>query len=119
MLVAVIFFNVTIANIALPLLGQLFEKWPTPEALSQGIITSTNLANFDELSTFWYPIGLYNTRAKRLIDFSTMWISNPPRKDVLTVRKGLTKYPPTIISHLPGVKTLLSFILMIDGRIRV
>lgn len=37
MLVAVIFLNVTTAKMALPLLGQLFEQWPTPEALSQGI----------------------------------------------------------------------------------
>lgn len=37
MLVAVIFLNVTTAKVALPLLGQLFERWPTPEVLSQGI----------------------------------------------------------------------------------
>jgi methyl-CpG-binding domain protein 4 len=37
MLVAVIFLNVTTAKMALPLLGQLFERWPTPEALSQGL----------------------------------------------------------------------------------
>jgi hypothetical protein len=36
MLVAVIFLNVTTAKVALPLLGQLFERWPSPEALSQG-----------------------------------------------------------------------------------
>jgi hypothetical protein len=36
MLVAVIFLNVTTAKMALPLLGRLFERWPTPEALSQG-----------------------------------------------------------------------------------
>lgn len=37
MLVAVIFLNVTTAKMALPLLGQLFERWPTPEALSRGL----------------------------------------------------------------------------------
>jgi hypothetical protein len=37
MLVAVIFLNVTTAKTALPLLGQLFERWPTPEALSKGL----------------------------------------------------------------------------------
>jgi adenine-specific DNA glycosylase len=36
MLVAVIFLNVTTAKMALPLLGELFERWPTPEVLSQG-----------------------------------------------------------------------------------
>src|SRR5579859_8183142 len=61
------------------------------------------LADFNELSTFLYPIGLYNTRAKRLIDFSTMWLSHPPRQDILMKRKSLPKYPPTAISHLPGV----------------
>jgi endonuclease III len=61
------------------------------------------VADFDELSAFLYPIGLYNTRARRLIEFSTMWLREPPRRDVLTKRKGLAKYPPTAISHLPGV----------------
>ena len=37
MLVAVIFLNVTTGKQAIPLLGQLFERWPTPEALSRGI----------------------------------------------------------------------------------
>jgi|SRR5579859_568381 len=37
MLVAVIFLNVTTAKLALPLLAQLLERWPTPDALSQGI----------------------------------------------------------------------------------
>lgn len=36
MLVAVIFLNVTTAKMALPLLSQLLERWPTPEVLSQG-----------------------------------------------------------------------------------
>jgi endonuclease III len=105
MLVAVIFLNVTTAKMALPLLGQLFERWPSPESLSQGIShdVSSNLADFEELSAFLYPIGLYNTRARRLIDFSTMWLANPPQHDILTKRKGLTKYPATAISHLPGV----------------
>lgn len=70
----------------------------------------SNLAIFEELSAFLYPIGLYNTRARRLIDFSTMWLASPPQHDVLTKRKGLTKYPATAISHLPGVcpNTLLT-----------
>jgi hypothetical protein len=53
-----------------------------------------------------YPIGLYNLRAKRLIDFSTAWVKYPPDHAVLTKRKGLTHYPPTAISHLPGVALL-------------
>ena len=120
MLVAVILLNVTTAKMALPLLGQLFERWPTPETLSQGLpftLSHLIIANFEELSTFLYPIGLYNTRAKRLIDFSTMWLSNPPRPGALTRRKGLANYPPTAISHLPGVSSS-SFALMIDGRVR-
>jgi methyl-CpG-binding domain protein 4 len=39
MLVAVIFLNVTTAKMALPLLGQLFERWPSPEVLSQGVFS--------------------------------------------------------------------------------
>jgi hypothetical protein len=41
MLVAVIFLNKTTAKVAIPLLGQLFERWPTPEVLSQGAPRST------------------------------------------------------------------------------
>ena len=40
MLVAVIFLNVTTAKMALPLLSQLLERWPTPEALSKGTISN-------------------------------------------------------------------------------
>jgi endonuclease III len=78
----------------------------------------SNQANFDELSAFLYPIGLYNTRAKRLIEFSKMWLSDPPRPDVLTRRKGLAKYPPTAISHLPGV-TRCARHTYLDGNICV
>jgi len=122
MLVAVIFLNKTNAKVALPLLGQLFERWPTPEAISQSTSTSLSIslmsANVQELSTFLYPIGLYNTRARRLIDFSIMWLSNPPRPDVLTMRKGLPRYPPTAISHLPGVCFDFVIDLILDGRLR-
>ena len=105
MLVAVIFLNKTTAKMALPLLAQLFEQWPTPERLSN--------ADVHELATFLYPIGLYNVRAKRLIDFSTKWISDPPQREVLKVRKGLKDYPPTAISHLPGVSDINQRKLMI------
>jgi endonuclease III len=111
MLVAVIFLNVTTAKMALPLLAQLFERWPCPEALANGRSQGdcTDIANFDELVQFLWPIGLYNTRARRLIDFSAMWLTHPPRPDVLMKRKGLGKYPPTAISHLPGVRSQRSF----------
>ena len=98
MLVAVIFLNKTTAKMAIPLLAQLFQRWPTPQALSE--------ANIEELTKFLYPIGLYNVRAKRLKDFSTQWIKDPPQRDVLKVRKGLKEYPPTAISHLPGVSVM-------------
>jgi len=46
MLVAVIFLNATTAKMAVPLLSQLFERWPTPEALSQGLsFTLSQLIN--------------------------------------------------------------------------
>lgn len=44
MLVAVIFLNVTTAKMALPLLGQFFERWPDSESLSKG--TATRILNF-------------------------------------------------------------------------
>ena len=120
MLVAVIFLNVTTAKMALPLLAELFKRWPTPEALSQGKrkdMTVLIIADFEELSAFLYPIGLYNSRARRLIDFSTMWLSQPPRHDVLTMRKGLARYPPTAISHLPGVISYIRCVLSVDGSV--
>jgi hypothetical protein len=45
MLVAVIFLNVTTAKTALPLLAKLFDRWPTPEALSNGINPLENIAD--------------------------------------------------------------------------
>lgn len=42
MLVAVIFLNVTTAKMALPLLSQLFERWPSPEALSKGTLPTVS-----------------------------------------------------------------------------
>lgn len=43
MLVAVIFLNVTTAKMALPLLAQLFERWPTPVALSSGMLPPSSI----------------------------------------------------------------------------
>ena len=59
MLVAVIFLNKTNAKVALPLLGQLFERWPTPEAVSQGThhqpIAFSNLSKFSRIICIFIP----------------------------------------------------------------
>jgi methyl-CpG-binding domain protein 4 len=49
-----------------------------------------------------HPLGLSNTRAKRLIDLSLLYLSNPPAPDILHKSRAKGE-PPTPISHLPGV----------------
>ena len=46
--------------------AELFEKYPTAEAMSQ--------ADPQDLSELLRPLGFYNRRAKSLIRFSTEWI---------------------------------------------
>ncbi|KAG8817507.1 hypothetical protein FRC18_000472, partial [Serendipita sp. 400] len=85
---------------ALPILAQIRERWPTMEALST--------ASFQSLKALLQPLGLSTKRAHRLITFAQTWLSDPPTQDHLrpsrvSVTRGESKYPPTAVSHLPGM----------------
>lgn len=78
-------------------------------------------ANENELRAVIQPLGLQDTRAKRLIKMSSCYVSEPPNQDKLHRSRAevvyvqvhqesqrakaivRTSYPPTTISHLPGV----------------
>ena len=84
-------------------------------------ILCVGAANVEDLRYLIRPLGLQDTRAKRLIKLSSQYLADPPQLDRLypsraevvtvTVHEDTqraravvrTKYPPTPISHLPGV----------------
>ncbi|CCA75538.1 hypothetical protein PIIN_09528 [Serendipita indica DSM 11827] len=99
LLVATILLNVTSGKAAVPVLNEVRTRWPTMEALSQ--------AHAPELELLT-PLGLGRKRTQRLIQFATMWLEDPPdqmslRPSRVQVAKGVAKYPPTAVSHLPGM----------------
>jgi len=67
LLVATIFLNKTNGRIALPLLENFFERYPTPKA----VLDAETL----ELSSFLKPIGLNNTRGKIIKRFTQEFTS--------------------------------------------
>ncbi|PVF93046.1 DNA glycosylase [Serendipita vermifera] len=102
LLIATILLNVTSGRAARPVFFEIRKRWPTMEALSQ--------ANSDELRTLLLPLGLGDVRTQRLISFAKLYLQDPPSQDKLrpsrvTTVKGVcdSKYPPTAVSHLPGM----------------
>lgn len=96
-IIVAMFCNQTPGTRARPFLVKLFEKYPNAEALSR--------ADQEELAQEIRPLGLFNVRARRLIQLATQWLSQPPQTGQVSPRKGLAKkigYPDTEISHLPG-----------------
>ena len=95
--------------------------WCVYQYHSQKTLLIINSANSAELQDLIRPLGLHKVRAKRLTELSSTYVSDPPTSDRLhpsratyvyvktvaaTGRAGLVmtmKYPPTPISHLPGV----------------
>lgn len=48
-------------------------------------------------------LGLQNTRAERFIQMSLKYLDDPVVVNTLRMKKTEPRYPPTPISHLPGV----------------
>jgi len=111
LLIAVMLLNKTWGKQAIPVFWDILDRWETPEALSQ--------ANPLDVKPFIQPLGLHETRSKRMIELSKQYIADPPRMDVLRPTKAYLvpvkpslmgepsvivreKYPPTPISHLSG-----------------
>lgn len=128
LLLAVTLLNKTAGKSSIPVFWKLVERWPNPESLAQGMFIAIGfvpfidalLAETAELRCLLQPLGLQNVRARRMIDMSSTYLSDPPipnhlRKSrasisymIMDKETGLQRaiklrYPPTPISHLPGV----------------
>lgn len=66
MLVAVTLLNKTSGRAANPIREEIFERWPTPQSLSE--------ASQPDLAEVLYPLGLFNQRANSLIRLSQQYI---------------------------------------------
>uniref|UniRef100_A0A8D3EDZ0 Methyl-CpG-binding domain protein 4 n=1 Tax=Scophthalmus maximus TaxID=52904 RepID=A0A8D3EDZ0_SCOMX len=62
LLVATIFLNKTTGKMAIPVLWQFFERYPSAEV--------TREADWKSMSELMKPLGLYELRAKTLVRFS-------------------------------------------------
>ncbi|KAJ4139689.1 hypothetical protein NW768_001030 [Fusarium equiseti] len=72
LLVATVLWNRTRGTQARPVFDKLITKYPKPNDLAA--------ASFADLADLIRPIGLYNSRAARLIAFAKTWVERPPCK---------------------------------------
>jgi methyl-CpG-binding domain protein 4 len=70
LLIATIFLNRTRGGVALPVLFQVFEAYPTMEAMAR--------ANLSELVSMIRCLGFQNQRANKCITIAQIWLNNPP-----------------------------------------
>ncbi|KIY53531.1 hypothetical protein FISHEDRAFT_33053, partial [Fistulina hepatica ATCC 64428] len=109
-LVAVTFLNVTAGRVSIPVFWRVMDRWSTAEALAE--------ADEDEVFVLIRHLGLGRTRARRIIELSQEYLKHPPDFNTLfptksTVsstpnspskrRRAARRYPPTPVSHLPGL----------------
>lgn len=80
MLVVCALLNLTSRRQVIPVIGELFERWPTPRALADA---------GPELEELIAPCGLAPSRARRLRSMSAAF-------------PGLTWLSPTTVQDLPG-----------------
>lgn len=72
LLIATIFLNRTRGGVAIPVLFQVFERYPTVEAIAA--------AELSELVSIIHGLGFQNQRAKKCINLAQTWLANPPMK---------------------------------------
>lgn len=82
LLVATIFLNKTSGKMAIPLLWQFFERYPSAEA--------TRAADWKPMSELLKPLGLYELRAKILVRFSDEYLTKQWRYPIEL--HGIGKY---------------------------
>lgn len=70
LLIATIFLNRTRGPVAIPVLFQLFEKYPTIRAMAH--------ANHADIVTLIRGLGFQNQRATKFIALAQKWLSSPP-----------------------------------------
>jgi len=123
LLIAVMLLNKTSGKVALPVFWYIVNRWPTPTDLVNGErFLNTPLSQttspqtrcsivppveLDILEALLHHLGLSNTRARRLIALSNMYMEYPPNprlfyKSKVVKDKTTIEYPPTHISHYPG-----------------
>ncbi|EEU35912.1 uncharacterized protein NECHADRAFT_34922, partial [Fusarium vanettenii 77-13-4] len=72
LLVAAVLWNRTRGVQARPVLLKLISDYPSPNHLAE--------ASISHLSDLLHPLGLHNSRARRLVAFAKAWVQNPPSK---------------------------------------
>lgn len=72
LLVAATLWNRTRGIAARPVFIELIERYPSPEDLA--------MASEADLANLLRPIGLYNTKARRLMAFAKTWMESAPSK---------------------------------------
>ncbi|XP_047448901.1 methyl-CpG-binding domain protein 4 isoform X2 [Mugil cephalus] len=82
LLVATVFLNKTSGKMAIPVLWQFFERYPSAEV--------TREADWRPMSELMKPLGLYEIRAKTLIRFSDEYLSKQWRYPIEL--HGIGKY---------------------------
>ncbi|XP_012719404.2 methyl-CpG-binding domain protein 4 [Fundulus heteroclitus] len=82
LLVATIFLNKTSGKMAIPVLWQFFERYPSAEV--------TREADWKPMSELMKPLGLYELRAKSIIRFSDEYLNKPWRYPIEL--HGIGKY---------------------------
>ncbi|XP_034552466.1 methyl-CpG-binding domain protein 4 [Notolabrus celidotus] len=82
LLVATIFLNKTSGKMAIPVLWQFFERYPSAEV--------TRAADWKPMSELMKPLGLYELRAKTLVRFSDEYLTKQWRYPIEL--HGIGKY---------------------------
>ncbi|KAL4820617.1 hypothetical protein BDW67DRAFT_172779 [Aspergillus spinulosporus] len=72
LLLATIFLNRTRGGVALPILFQVFDRYPTIEAMAA--------ANPHELVSMIHRLGFQNQRARKCIALAQTWLKSPPSR---------------------------------------
>ena len=70
LLMATIYLNRTKGHVAIPVMKEFFEKYPTVESVAE--------AGLEDIATILRPLGLHNQRAGKLISLAKTWLSHPP-----------------------------------------
>lgn len=73
LLIATIFLNRTRGGVALPVLFQVFERYPTIQAMAD--------AELSDLVSMIHCLGFQNQRAKKCVMLAQTWLSAPPVND--------------------------------------
>ncbi|KAL2004690.1 hypothetical protein VTN00DRAFT_3218 [Thermoascus crustaceus] len=72
LLIATIFLNRTRGGVAIPVMFQVFERYPTVEAMAG--------ADLEDLVSMIHCLGFQNQRAKKCIELAKTWLAAPPTK---------------------------------------